>query len=90
MGLLIVIVQLLSHVQFFCSRLLCPWDFPDKNTGVDWSGFPFASPGDLLNPGVKPTSPALAEVFFAIKPRGIATVCTEELMLLNCGVEEDS
>ena len=36
-------VQSLSHVQLFCdpnhglqpSRLLCPWYFPGKNTGVD-------------------------------------------------------
>ena len=37
-----VVVYLLSHVQFFATswtmepnRLLCPWDFPGKNTGVD-------------------------------------------------------
>ena len=24
-----------------------------------WSGLPFCPPGDLLNPGIKPTSPAL-------------------------------
>ena len=24
-----------------------------------WSGLPFPSPGDLLNPGIKPRSPAL-------------------------------
>ena len=24
-----------------------------------WSGLPFSSPGDLLNPGIKPMSPAL-------------------------------
>ena len=32
-----------------------------------WSGLPFPSPGDLLNPGIEPwslTSPALARVFF--------------------------
>ena len=35
-----VAVQSLSHVQLFCnpvdwpSGLLCPWDFPGKNTGV--------------------------------------------------------
>ena len=39
-----------------------------------WSGLPLASPGDLLNPGVKPTSPALAEGFFTIKPQGVASV----------------
>ena len=29
-----------------------------------WSGLPFPSPGDLPNPGIKPASPALADVFF--------------------------
>ena len=29
-----------------------------------WSGKPFPSPGDLSYPGIKPTSPSLAEVFF--------------------------
>ena len=32
---------------------LCPWDSPGKNTG---GGLPFPSPGDLSNPGIKPTS----------------------------------
>ena len=26
-----------------------------------WSGLPFPSPGDLLNPGIEPGSPALQE-----------------------------
>ena len=36
-----VVVQLLIHIQLFCdpltqpTRLLYPWDFPGKNTGVD-------------------------------------------------------
>jgi len=29
------------------TRLLCPWDFPGKNTGV----LPFPSPRDLPHPG---------------------------------------
>ena len=29
-----------------------------------WSGFPFPSPGDLPDPGIEPTSPALAGGFF--------------------------
>ena len=37
------------------ARLLCPWDFPDKNTGV----LPCPSPGDFPNPGIEPGSPAL-------------------------------
>ena len=27
------------------ARLLCPWDFPGKNTGVGNNGVPFPSPG---------------------------------------------
>ena len=29
-----------------------------------WGGLPFLSPGDLPDPGIKPTSPALAGGFF--------------------------
>ena len=29
-----------------------------------WSGLPFASPGDLPDPGIKPMSPPLAGIFF--------------------------
>ena len=35
-----------------------------------WSGLPFPSPGDLLDPGIKPVSPALAGGFFSTEPRG--------------------
>ena len=35
-----------------------------------WSGLSFPSPGDLLDPGIKPTSPALAGGFFTTKPQG--------------------
>ena len=37
-------------------RLLCPWDFPGKNTGVGSHSFP--SPWDLLNRGTELWSPA--------------------------------
>ena len=46
------------------TRLLHPWDFPGKNTGV---GCHFLPPGDLLNPGTEPVSQvslALADRFF--------------------------
>ena len=32
----------------------------------DGSGLPFPSPGDLLDPGIEPMSPALADGFFTI------------------------
>ena len=35
-----------------------------------WSGVPFPSPGDLLNPGLEPTSPALQGRFFTAVPPG--------------------
>ena len=35
-----------------------------------WSGLPFPSPGDLPNPGIEPTSPALAGGFFTTEPPG--------------------
>ena len=35
-----------------------------------WSGLPFPSPGDLPDPGIKPTSPALAGRFFTTEPAG--------------------
>ena len=33
-----------------------------------WSELPFPSPGDLPNPGIEPTSPALAGGFFTTEP----------------------
>jgi len=35
-----------------------------------WSGLPFPSPGDLFDPGIEPTSPALAGGFFSTDPPG--------------------
>ena len=46
-------------------RLLCPWDFPGKNTGV---GCHFLFQEDLPDPGIKPPSPALAGRFSSTEP----------------------
>ena len=35
-----------------------------------WSGLPFPSPGDFLDPEIKPMSPALASGFFTTEPPG--------------------
>ena len=35
-----------------------------------WSGLPFPSPGDLLDPGIKPRSPALEADALPSKPPG--------------------
>ena len=38
-----------------------------------WSGLPLPSPRDLPDPGIKPTSPALAGRFLATEPPGKPT-----------------
>ena len=49
----------LSHVQL----LAIPWTIAPPSMGFSrqeyWSGLPFPSPGDLLDLGIKPRSPAL-------------------------------
>ena len=35
-----------------------------------WNGLPFPSPGDLRNPGIEPSSPALAGRFLTTEPPG--------------------
>ena len=58
----IIVVQLLSHVQFFET----PWTVAHQaplSMGFSrqeyWSGLPFPSPGDLPGPGMEARSPAL-------------------------------
>ena len=41
--------------------------FPKQEYG---SGLPFPPPGDLLDPGIEPMSPALADRFFITEPPG--------------------
>ena len=63
----------LNYVRLFAA----PWTvahqapvsmgFPRQE---DWSGLPFPSPGDLPNPGIKPTSPVLAGEFFTTESAG--------------------
>ena len=55
-----------------------PWNVAHQaplSTGFlrqeNWSGLPFPSPGDLPDPGIEPTSPALAGRFFTTEQPGI-------------------
>ena len=62
--------QPLSPVLLQPTRLLRPWDFPNKNTGV---GCHFLLHGNLPDPGTEPVSlvsPALAGGFFTTVPPG--------------------
>ena len=46
------------------------------------NGLPFSSPGDLLDPGIEPTSPALTGRLFPTEPPGKAGLfnyCIENL-----------
>ena len=74
--MLVTHVSMLSHVQLFAA----PMDCKPPGSSVHrilqqeyWSGLPFASPGDLPDPGIKPTSPvslALADGFSTTEPPG--------------------
>ena len=62
----------LSHVCLLCAPVDCspqvhPWDFPGKNTGVDWR---FFLQGNLPDPRIEPMFLALAGRFFTAEPRG--------------------
>ena len=66
-------VQLISHVQLFGT----PWTGARKapmsirfSLQVFWSGLPLPPPGDLPDPGIECSSPALADGFFTTEPPG--------------------
>ena len=40
-----------------------------------WSGLPFPSSGNHLNPGIEPTTSALADGFFTTEPLGKSINC---------------
>ena len=44
-----------------------------------WSGWPFPSPGDLPNPGVKSAFPALAGRLFTTEPPGKPHSCLQRV-----------
>ena len=61
-----------SLVAKLCLTLLpsqapLPMGFPRKEY---WTGLPFPSPRSLINPGIKPVSPALAVGLFTTEPPG--------------------
>ena len=65
-------VKLLNCV-WFCDPMDCSHQAPPSmefSRQEYWSGLPFPSPGDLPDPGIKPTSPALTGGFFTTEPPG--------------------
>ena len=63
----LVMSDSLQHHGLQPTRLLCPWDFSGKSTGV---GCHFPPPGDLPNPEIKPVSLALEAYSFSAEPLG--------------------
>ena len=54
--------QLLSHVRLFATPWIagCNTPFSMEFSRLEyWSGLPFPSPGDLLDPGIGPASPVI-------------------------------
>ena len=49
-----VVSDCLRPFGLYPARLLCPWGFSGKNTGM---GCHFLPPGDLPDPGIEPASP---------------------------------
>ena len=66
-------VKSLSRVQLFMTPWIAAYQAP-PSMGFPrqeyWSGVPFPSPGDLLDPGIEPTFPALAGRFFTAEILG--------------------
>ena len=52
---------------FAVARLLCPWDFPDKNT---WVGCCLLLQKTLPDPGIKSASTALQEILYCGNHQG--------------------
>ena len=85
----------LSHVRFFATprtvdcQAPLSMGFPRQEY---WSGLPFPSPGDLLDPGMKPRSPAVQADSLPFKPPGnymLPFVC-EYILLFSHSVVSNS
>ena len=71
--MLFVVVWSLSSVQFFATPWTVACQFPLSIVFPKqeyWSGFPFSSPGNLINLGTELANLALAGGFFAADPCG--------------------
>ena len=64
-GVCLVILDCLWPCGVQPTSLLCPWDFPGKNTGVG----SISSSLDLPDSGTEPASPEFAGRFFTTEPQ---------------------
>ena len=66
-------VESLSRVQLFATPWTIAYQAPQSmefSRQEYWSGLPFASPGDLPNPGIEPGSPTLQANALPSEPPG--------------------
>ena len=49
-----------------------------------WSGLPLPSPGDLIDPGIKPTFPALAGRCFTTESPGKTLIVVDKHKIYHC------
>ena len=73
--------KLLSHVQLFAT----PWTIQSMEFSRPeyWSGWPFPSPGDLPNPGIKPRSPTLQADFLSAEPHLTSVLMPPDLLIMQ-------
>ena len=93
-SLVVLVVESLSCVWFFAihglwpTKFLFPWHFPGKKY---WSGLPFPTLGDLLDPEIKPMilmSPVLTDGFLTTTPLGKPWVLTKpQYFTHNCQLD---
>ena len=82
-------VRALSHVQLFATSWTVAYQAPlsmEFSSQEYWSRLPFPTPGDLPDPGIKPTShvsPALAGGFFTTLPPGKSIALPKVLHFLQ-------
>jgi len=71
-------VKSLSHVLLFATLWTVAHQAPPSmgfSRQECWSGLPFPSPGDLPNPGIEPSSPALQADTLTSEPPGKMVWC---------------
>ena len=72
-------VKLLSHVQLFATPQTVACQAPlsmEFSRQEYWSGLPCPSPGNLLNPGIEPESPALQTNPYRLSRQGSPQLCS--------------
>ena len=72
-GFVVIVVWSISRIWLFVPPWTVACQAPlsmEFSRQEYWSGLPFPSPGDLHDPGIKPTSPALTGRFFTTESPG--------------------